>query len=55
MATFEQFTDILGRRRRFGHNLPDDRDILDKLREEHDLVKELLGKLVESENVAERL
>src|SRR6185369_3715245 len=57
MAMFEQFTDFLGgrnQRRRYGRNLPDDRDILDKLKEEHDQVKDLLGRLVESENAAER-
>ena len=57
MAMFEQFTDFLGGRnqqRRHGRNLPDDMDILDKLKEEHDAVKALLGKLVESDNAAER-
>jgi hemerythrin superfamily protein len=54
---FEQFTDLLGRRnrRRYGRNLPDDMDILEKLKDEHDQVKELLGKLVESENANERM
>jgi hemerythrin superfamily protein len=33
---------------------PDDMDILDKLKQEHDEVKELLGKLVESRRAAER-
>jgi hemerythrin superfamily protein len=32
----------------------DDMDILDKLRQEHDEVEELLGKLVDSQNGAER-
>ena len=57
MAMFEQFTDFLGgrnQRRKYGRNQPGDRDILDKLKEEHDQVKDLLGKLVESENAAER-
>ncbi len=56
MAMFEQFTDFLGGRnqRRQGRKLPDDMDILDKLKDEHDQMKALLGKLVESENAAER-
>lgn len=58
MAMFEQFTDFLGGRnlrRKYGRNLPDDMDILDKLKDEHDQVKELLGKLVDSENANERM
>ena len=57
MAMFEQFTDFLGKRnpRKFGRSQPDDMDILDKLKEEHDQVKELLGKLVDSESGPERL
>ncbi len=37
-----------------GRNEPDDMDILDKLKAEHDKVKGLLGKLVDSEKAAER-
>jgi hemerythrin superfamily protein len=37
-----------------GRSQPDDMDILDKLKEEHDEVKALLGKLVDSEKAAER-
>ena len=54
MAMFEQFTEMVTRRRRYGRNQPDDMDILEKLKDEHDQVKELLGKLTESENAAER-
>jgi hypothetical protein len=57
MAMLEQFTDIVtGRnRRRYGRNAPDDMDILDKLKAEHDAVKALLAKLVDSESGPERL
>jgi hemerythrin superfamily protein len=39
---------------RGGRNEPGDMDILDKLKEEHDAVQELLAKLVDSEKAAER-
>jgi len=37
-----------------GTSQVDDMDILDKLKQEHDEVKEMLGKLVDSEKAAER-
>jgi hemerythrin HHE cation binding domain-containing protein len=37
-----------------GRNQPGGRDVLDTLKEEHDQVKALLGKLVDSEKAAER-
>ena len=53
MAILDVFSSTHDKRARV-RNEADDMDILDKLKDEHDAVKELLGKLVDSEKATER-
>jgi hemerythrin superfamily protein len=56
MTMIDTITNLVTRRKNpDGPNLPDDMDVLDKLKQEHEEVQELLGKLVDSERGAERM